>query len=57
MNTLAFRATILATLWVFSVLPLLMVFYVAGWIWCCAEDGFLLARMTYDEYKEGFKDL
>lgn len=48
---------LLTALWVATVMPLLVVFYVVGWIWCCAKDGFLLARMTYDEYKDLFSEL
>ena len=36
------------------VLPFLMLFVVVGWIWCCAKDGFQIAAMTYEQYKDLF---
>jgi hypothetical protein len=35
-------------LWLTCVAPLLVVFFIAGWIWCVANDGFVLARYTYE---------
>ena len=46
-------AGILMTLgFAFTVMPFLCLFYVVGWIWCCAVDGFRLARTTYELYRD-----
>jgi hypothetical protein len=53
-----YTAILILTLgFVFTVLPFLLVAYVAGWIWCCTVDGFTLARMTYKEYKDIYSRL
>jgi TM2 domain-containing membrane protein YozV len=34
--------------WLLFVAPLLVVFFVVGWVWCIATDGFILARYSYE---------